>query len=225
MNVLFIGNSATYVHEVPTTLEKLAGGVGIDVVTRQITPGGYTLAQHADGGTDHGKAVLAEIAKGYDAVVLQDNSSCIADLERRAACRAACGVLAKEIAASGAKLYFYVRPPREKEKFGYDSIGQCRELDLLFSGIARELGGKCAFVNRAFAYAIKHHDIDLWGPDRAHTSPEGAYLVAATIFATLFDRPATALDAVEGIDKTVARTLLEVAEKIAHGGVIPWENT
>ena len=97
--------------------------------------------------------------------------------------------------------------------------------DLLFSKIAAELGATCAFANRAFAYAIMHHDIDLWGPDRAHTSLEGAYLVAATIFATLFDRPATVLDTIEGVDEKIARTLLAVADKIAHGGVIPWENT
>lgn len=225
MKILFIGNSATYVHAVPTMLEKLARGAGIDVTTAQITPGGYTLAQHADGETEHGKAVLAEIARGYDAVFLQDNSNCIEDEEHRAACRAACGTLAARIKKSGAALYFYVRPPREAEKFGYDSIGQCRALDLLFSVIAADLGGTCAFVNRAFAYVIAHLDVDLWGPDRAHTSPEGAFLVAATIFATLFDTPATSLGTVESIDQTVARKLLAVAEKIVHGGVIPWENT
>ena len=225
MNVLVIGNSATYVHAVPATLKRLAKGVGIDVSVGQITWGGYTLAQHADGSTDHGKALLAEIAKGYDAVLLQDNGNCVASEERRAACRAACLALADAIWKSGAALYFYVRPPYEYEKFGFTAVEQCREFDLLFEKIARELGGTCAFANRAFAYAIKHLDVDLWGPDRAHTSPEGAFLVAATIFATLFAYPATALDAVEGIDKAVAHKLLAVAEKIAHGGVIPWENT
>ena len=140
MNVLFIGNSATYVHAVPTTLKRLAKGVGIDVSVGQITPGGYTLAQHADGDSDHGKAVLAEIAKGYDVVLLQDNGSCVASEESRAACRSACLALADAIWKSGAALYFYVRPPYEYEKFGFTAVEQCREFDLLFEKIARELG-------------------------------------------------------------------------------------
>ena len=77
MNLLFIGNSATYVNEIPQTLSRLAMELGYEFQTAQLTPGGYTLTQHADTLTDHGKAVINEIKKGYDAVILQDNSICI----------------------------------------------------------------------------------------------------------------------------------------------------
>ena len=55
MKFLFIGNSATYVNEIPQSLKKLAEAAGFYFETAQITPGGYTLRQHADTSTEHGK--------------------------------------------------------------------------------------------------------------------------------------------------------------------------
>ena len=63
MNLLFIGNSATYVNEIPQTLSRLAYEQGYSLQTSQFTPGGYTLAQHADLSTDHGQEVINEIKK------------------------------------------------------------------------------------------------------------------------------------------------------------------
>ena len=71
MKILFIGNSATSVNDVPNLLKRLAASAGKTVTVKAITKGGYTLAQHADETTDHGKGVYAEIAKGYDIVFLQ----------------------------------------------------------------------------------------------------------------------------------------------------------
>ena len=90
MKLLFIGNSATYVHEIPRTLARLCSEQGLDVTTMQLTPGGYKLSQHADETTEHGQKVLAEIAKGYDIVFLQDNGNCISSQEKRKACHDAC---------------------------------------------------------------------------------------------------------------------------------------
>ena len=118
MKLLFIGNSATYVHEIPRTLAKLCSEQGLDVTTMQLTPGGYMLSQHADETTEHGQKVLAEIAKGYDIVFLQDNGNCISSREKRKACHDACQKLAKAVKESGAKLYFYVRPPDKKLRCG-----------------------------------------------------------------------------------------------------------
>ena len=173
---LFIGNSATYVNEIPETLARLAGEVGFDIEVTRITPGGYELRQHADRSTEHGARVFAALSAEYDAVFLQDNGNCITSDERRAACRDACRTLARAAQASGAKVYIYVRPPYGKQLAELSSFEQCREFDALFTDIAREIGAECVFVNRAFAHAIKEGGLELWGDDNAHTSRIGGYL-------------------------------------------------
>lgn len=213
MKLLFIGNSATYYHEIPKTLEKVCQKLGIDVTTEQLTPGGYMLSQHADETTEHGQKVFAEIAKGYDIVFLQDNGNCIASDEKREACFNACRKLAKAIEASGAKLYFYVRPPYKKLNSGFDALQQCEKFDELFGEIAKELGSECVYVNRAFAYAINHLDFNLWAEDNGHTSVHGAYLAVCTFFAKLFDRSATCLDSC-GLPEDEAKAIQEAADKV-----------
>ena len=212
MKLLFIGNSATYYHEIPKTLQKLSAQIGYAVETEQLTPGGYMLSQHADTETEHGKKVFAEIAKGYDIVFLQDNGNCIANEEKREACFNACRKLARAVKESGAKLYFYVRPPYKKLNSGYDSLQQCEKFDELFGEIAAELSAECIHVNRAFAYAIKNLDFNLWAEDNGHTSPHGAYLAVCTFFAKLFGKSATLLDP-NGLPTDDARALQEAADK------------
>ena len=69
MRILFIGNSATYVHDIPETLARLATEAGYPTECVRVVKGGWKLSQHAEAGS----RALAEIEKGYDIVVLQDN--------------------------------------------------------------------------------------------------------------------------------------------------------
>ena len=118
MKILFLGNSATYVHEIPQTLARLAEKQGHSLEIGQITPGGCELSKHADLSCDHGQSVLEEINKGYDIVILQDNGNCISSDEKRSACKNACALLADHARKTGAKVMIYVRPPYGYEKFG-----------------------------------------------------------------------------------------------------------
>ena len=216
MKLLFIGNSATYYHEIPKTLEKVCRSLGMDVTTAQLTPGGYMLSQHADETTEHGQKVFAEIAKGYDIVFLQDNGNCISSDEKREACFDACRKLAGAVKASGARLYFYVRPPYKKLNSGFDALQQCEKFDELFGQIAAELNAECVYVNRAFAYAIKNLDFNLWAEDNGHTSVHGAYLAVCTFFAKLFGRSATCIDAC-GLPSEEAEALQKAADTVTAG--------
>jgi len=217
LKLLFIGNSATYVNEIPQTLSRLAGKAGYDVEVNSLTSGGYTLAQHADSTTDHGKEVLKEIAKGYDIVILQEHSNCIESEEKRQKTFDACRVLDQAIRESGAKTYLYIRPPTGGTKAGYDSYGQCFAYGSLFEDIAAELEAECVFVNRAYAYAIKNFSVPLWAADNAHTSPEGAYMAVCVFFSTLFDTSTAVFDS-NGLAEATALALQQAADKIVLDG-------
>ena len=88
---------------------------------------------------------------------------------------------------------------------------QCRAFDELFTDIASKSGALCAYVNRAFEYAIENTDIRLWGDDNGHTSDDGAYLAVCVHFATIFGKSATVLYG-KGLEN--AKLLQEIADKI-----------
>ena len=221
IRVLFVGNSATYVHDIPGTLAELAQKAGYNIECSSVVKGGATLAMHADASSPLGQKTLRAIEQGYDIVFIQDNGNCISSGEMRAKSKHAAETLNAKIRASGARMGIYVRPPYGYESFGCDPVGQCREFDKHFVGVADSIDAVCAFVNRAFAYAIKNTDYNLWGPDNAHTSEYGAYLAVCVFFCTIFKVSSTALDAV-GIFAEDAHNLQTIADKIALDGAMPW---
>ena len=221
IRILFIGNSATYVHELPQRLAAEAGRAGYAVEVNSVTKGGYELLQHADTESEHGKRVYREIESGYDIVFLQDNGNCISSAEKRSDSASACKMLDEAIRRSGAETCIYVRPPYGKEAFGRSAFDQCVEFDKHFCNIAEQTGGRLAFVNRAFALAIKHGVIDLWGPDNAHTSECGGYLAVCVFFATLVGTLPSLFDG-DVIPREKAEVLQEIADRVVLKKELPW---
>ncbi|CAK0875346.1 unnamed protein product [Prorocentrum cordatum] len=71
IRVLFVGNSYTYVHDLPHQFEHVAESLGADVEVNSSTIGGCTLyAQQAE----FDNATAALLAQGWDYIVLQDYS-------------------------------------------------------------------------------------------------------------------------------------------------------
>lgn len=222
LKLLFIGNSATYVHDLPQKLSRLATKAGYPVIADCCVEGGNQLADFLNPAYPFRERMLGAVAKGHDIVFLQEYSYCIATEEKRAITCEASKKLDSIIRETGAKTYFYIRPPIGE---GYDighftSYEQCIELDKLFNKIAHELGATNAHVNRAFAYALKNLSVPLWGPDNAHISPEGAYLAVCVFFSTLFRVSSAVLDT-EDLPPDVARSLQQAADQVTLGNYIP----
>lgn len=221
ITVLFIGNSATYVNDIPHMLESLANSAGYNISVKAMTERGYELAQHANIETEHGKRIWSEIDCGYDIVFLQDHSDCISSNAKRKAAQKACEILCQAICSSGGKPYMFVRPPSGKLHEGYTPLEQSIEFDKLFCDISFQLGIKNAYVNRAFAYAIQNYSIALWEVDNTHTSKLGAYLAVCVLFSTLFHISSTILDT-GGLSTMEAHILQEISDKIVLDGLLPW---
>ena len=84
LKMLFIGNSATYVNDIPGMLVRLARKAGYSLEADSIAKGGATLSFHADLDTEHGKSVLRAIRGGYDIIWLQDNGNCVSCEKKKA---------------------------------------------------------------------------------------------------------------------------------------------
>ena len=216
MKLLFIGNSATHVHDIPNLLATLTKPLGISLETEMITEDGYELYRHADT-----ESVFEKISRAYDMVFLQEHGNCIASEENAEKSLKAMQKLGNAVQSSGAKLYYYVRPPYGKENRGRDAFMQCKLFDEHFKKSAEQTGAECVFVNRSFAYAIKNCNLRLWGDDNAHASIIGAHLIVFTFFASLFKKSARLLNS-EKITEEEAEKLAEIADKIALDGTVPW---
>ena len=68
--VLFVGNSYTFVNELPGMFAKLAGSAGVDVATTMVAEGGATLADHASAA----ETTAALASERWNYVVLQEQS-------------------------------------------------------------------------------------------------------------------------------------------------------
>jgi len=221
LRLLFIGNSATYVNDIPGTLKNLAEKAGYPIECERIVKGGAKLSYHADPTTPHGQQITEALQKKYDVVFIQDNGNCISSDEMRIASQHACETLSTAIRASGAEVGIYFRPPYGHELCGLDPIEQCLEFDKHFLQISNTVSALNVFVNRAFAEAIKQTNFDLWGPDHAHTSAHGAFLAVCVFFSTLFQISSGVLDT-NGLPPKDAAALQAIADKVALDGKYPW---
>ena len=222
LRVLFIGNSATFTHDLPQMLQTLARKAGYDITTDSYAKSGYELSRYLEDGNVNKTPLLNKIATGFDIVFLQDNSECALSEEKGDLSWDAHEVFDKAIRAAGGETYMYIRPPSGKDKSGLNSFAQCREYDKFFGSISAAIGAENAYVNRAFAYAIENTSYNLWGSDNAHVSEYGAYLAVCVFFATLYDTSSSVLDSNGIIPDADAMILQDIADKIVLDGYIPW---
>jgi len=69
LRVLFIGNSMTYVQDLPGLLTNLASSNGKTIITSQNTPGGYFLSDHVTNPLS-----LSLMSQNFDYIVVHEQS-------------------------------------------------------------------------------------------------------------------------------------------------------
>ena len=189
VRVLFIGNSYTYVNNLPELVRGLAAGMTkpVMVETEQVTVGGATLRQLWEAGP----ALAAIRRTHWDYVVLQEQSTfgatmvngqgIVSDPASRfwPAARLFDGAIRK----GGAKTVLLDTwgGPGKAESFqalahGYFTIG-------------KELGAAVIPAGLAWQRALAERaDLPLYLADGSHPAPAGSYLMALATVATLLDR-------------------------------------
>ena len=216
LKVLFIGNSYTYVNDLPSLVVGLADAAGgRKIETGQYLPGGYTLEQHAR----DKKALEIIRERKWDVVVLQENS--LQSTLNPESTHKYARFLDAEIKKQGAKTVLYLTwarqhipqmqdganpttsPDYAKAMFqmsGAKNIdleqwcskhkrGLVGGIDGAYFDIAKELHAQVAPVGVAWKKALAADPtLVLHQPDKSHPSPKGSYLAACVFYATLFDK-------------------------------------
>lgn len=195
VRVLFIGNSYTYVNNLPAVLAAMARSAtpAREVVWRMVTTGGRTLKGHWEADD----AARRAIREGrWDYVVLQEQSllgATVIDGEPVVSDPARifwpyARRFAEEARAAGAEPLFYLTWARKNRPEAQAALTHA------YMTVARETGARVVPVGLAWKDARRlHPDVELFDEDGSHPSPAGTYLAASVFFATLFGAPSTEL--------------------------------
>lgn len=186
VRVLFIGNSYTYVNNLPVTFAAIAKSLGRSVQTDMIAPGGATLADHLKN-----PETLALIRNGHWSYVVLQEQSLMPTLtaSREATTYPAARELVQRIREAGAQPVLYQTWGREHGWPDGRIADFATMQDSLTSGyaqIARELDVRVVPAGEAWRIVrTEHPDIVLYQGDGSHPSVQGTFVAANTFVAAL----------------------------------------
>lgn len=222
LRVLFVGNSHTFVHDVPGTVQRFGAAAETPIWVEQHVVGGASLQQHWQN-----RDVHRRIADGrWDYVVLQEQSLRPA-FDQRGYVEDV-GRFSGLIRRHGAEPVVYATWPRARgnqfyrESSRYDTQDGLRTaLDRAFRKAQTTYTMRIAPVSSAWkVYENGASDAALTAADGNHATHAGAYLAAAVIFQALTGQEASGL-AVErsGVSPALRRELRAAADR----GTTAWE--
>lgn len=191
MNVLFIGNSYTYYHDMPTLLEKLCKENGQDVTVYSITKGGRKLESYLD--------PEDEITRALDKV-LSENAFDICFIQEQSVLPAAefdtfikgLNCVVDKVKGKARRLVLYATWGRQAghpvlAEQGWTTASMTHLLTDAYSRAAKQVGADLSPVGENFLYVTEHYpDVNLYDADKTHPSYEGSCLAALTHYHTLF---------------------------------------
>lgn len=193
MNILFIGNSYTYFHDLPAVFAALANENGKNVTAFSVTRGGRELRQFMNAEDDATKELAGVLADNppFDAVFLQEQS--MLPYRDYDAFFGGAKHVAEMIRAAGAKrLCFYVTWGRrpgcsDLNEMGWTHDTMTAGLSDAYTRAAEVLNAECAYVGAAFhEIVVSHPEIELYDPDGSHPSYTGTCLAAMVMYKTVF---------------------------------------
>ena len=177
IRVLFVGNSLTYVNDLPGMVVALAQNAGDRITQTTVAFPNFSLEDH----WNDGRALQAISASKWDLIVLQQGPSSLAtsrDLLLDFAKR-----FADEAVRSGARVALYSVWPSSDRAMDFDAV------TANYAAAADTTDGVLFPAGEAWR-AAWHRDssLELYGPDGFHPSQLGSYLVALVMYQQLTGR-------------------------------------
>jgi hypothetical protein len=218
LRVLFIGNSYTFVNDLPGTVERVADGADHPMTTAMVAVGGATLADHVAN-----PQVSASLAQGWDVVVIQGQS--VEPIAQHDVFVQAAVELSAMVAIDNpeARLLLYETWARRAgdplyERFGLTPQQMQAGLTAGYADAARASMGAVAPVGQTWALALDQApQIDLFAADGSHPSRAGTYLASCVFFRALTGADAAAIEtAVDGVDDADADALEAIADQLGR---------
>ncbi len=224
--ILFVGNSHTFVNNVPAMVKKLCQKDGISPEITTVVHGSYCLYYYAYPNKNNATQVklsrqLKKLLRSqkWDYVVLQDirYSGTRKTTETIKAVKA----LQPLIKKSGAQMVFYMTWAPEAGHVDYRRGWASSPTDYLskkadlFYALADKYHAALAPSGIAFLRAnTLLPEIELYSSDKNHASAAGSYLSACVIYATLFDKSPEGLSYYPTIDGVSRSRSIQIGKKL-----------
>ena len=221
--VLFVGNSLTFVNDLPKVFAELAWTAGHSVEVEMSAQGGQTLANHATS-----PSTLEKITdQSWNFVVLQEQSKIPAIAALRSEQMVpAVRLLDGKITENGAgTVLFLTWAGRDGlPGAGYEDYAAMQAgIEAGYLEVAGEIGALVAPAGVAWQRALEGDPrLELWQRDGIHPSPEGTYLAACVFYATLLGQSPEGASYLAGLPEETARFLQSVAAETVLGDPERW---
>ena len=228
-SVLFIGNSYTYVNDLPNTLRQLALSLGDTVTVASSAPGGYTLFQHST----YAPTLDAIASQDWDYVVMQEQSQLGAlpfDVTTTEIGATSLVTLIEENYECTYPVFYMTwgRQNGDAQNCGnfpfmctYDGMQQGLRNNYIALGEYND--GYVAPVGAAWKVVRDTQPgINLYDADGSHPSPAGTYLAACVFYCTLFEESCVGSAFNGSIDAATAAILRGIASATVLDEPLTW---
>ena len=210
--VLFIGNSYTYVNDLPAMVAGLAAAGGHAIETGMAAEGGQTLADHVASPSTQARLASAR----WDLVVLQEQSQIPAVAQsRNDLMYPAARDLIRAIRITGARpMLFLTWAHRDgwPENGLPDYARMQAEIDDGYLALAGQVGVPVAPVGIAWSTVLgRTARPGLWQDDGSHPTVAGTYLAASVFYASIFHQSPVGLAYDAGLPVETTASLQQVA--------------
>ncbi|MGB0891181.1 MAG: DUF4886 domain-containing protein [Flavobacteriaceae bacterium] len=206
--VLWIGNSYTFISDIPNITKSLADAAGDDLIVDKSAFGSYTLELHYNNPT-----TISKIKENnWDHIILQEQSL-----------RPAYGYLKfyngvdllteliNSLNPCLNKSILYMTWGR-KENWNYPYLHMQELTTNAYNKVAEIFDTEVAPIGVAWKNVIQERgDINLYLPDQSHQSFAGAYLAACVFYATIFDKSPVGISYHGELSNDIATYLQEKA--------------
>ncbi len=231
LQALFLGNSYTYVNDLPNMLKQLALSKGDTLITDQNTPGGYTLQLHSTDATS-----LAKInAAPWDYVILQEQSQLPAFPPSQVASEVYpfADSLNKYIKKNDSctRIAFFMTWGRKNGDASncasYPPIctyeGMQAGLRQSYLHMGQTLDALVSPVGMVWKKVRNEGDsINLYNADESHPSLAGSYLAACTFYAAIFQKSPVGAYVPAGLNPYTAMHLQQYALQVVFDSLAVW---
>lgn len=227
LSVLFVGNSYTYVNDLPNMFLNLTQSLGDNALIDSKTNGGYTFQNHLSDPLTDTKIG----SQAWDYVVIQGQSQepsfpydQVNTNTLPPAVQLADSVYANNYCS---QVMYFMTWGRQVGDPQWDSINTFDKMNVrlrnAYLRISDSAEASVSPVGVAWKYVRDNYPtINLYSGDGSHPSVEGSYLAACTFYASLFRKSPVGATYTAGLTATVAGQLQEAAALSVLDSLSTW---
>ena len=229
--VLFIGNSYTYVNNLPQLIASMAESGGDTIVFSSSLPGGSTFNNHLNNSTT--TSLIQQ--GGWDYVVLQGQSQepSFPDGQFYSETYPYAQQLCEMIRQYNpeAKIVFYMTWGRKNgDQFNCPNFpplctyeGMDSLLYLRYMTMAEDFGAEVSPVGALWHYLRDYNpEIELYASDESHPSLAGSYAAACSFYSVLFQKNPRNIAYNPGIEEEMADLIKTAASRVVFDSLSRW---